>query len=237
MRLLALAVLLPALTAVAHGPKSKPPKGGHEPAGSIAGKVLVKDAEGKHGAEAAVVYVDSVDPALWESDERRARLKPEQRMITMKAKRFVPRVLAVVSGEDVSFPNLDPVYHNAFSLSGKNKFDLGLYKDGKSKTQAFKQPGIARVFCNIHPAMTAYVVVLQNPWFVKVGPEGTYKLAGVPPGSYTLSVWSEKGKAAKTVEVRAGASTSQDFEVDASGFKEIPHKNKFSKDYEKSDSY
>src|SRR5207249_1197908 len=125
----------------------------------------IRDAEGAKPAEGAVAYVAEAPPEAWKDAKRPA----EEPTITMKEKRFEPRVLPVLAGSEIAFPNVDPLFHNAFSLSGKNKFDLGLYKDGASKSQKFKEPGVVRVFCNIHPKMTAYVLVLQNPWYAPVG--------------------------------------------------------------------
>jgi hypothetical protein len=150
----------------------------------------------------------------------------------MRNKQFEPRVVALLPGESVNFPNLDPVFHNVFSLSGKNRFDLGLYKDGASKTQSFPEPGVVRVFCNIHPNMTAYVLVLENPWFAKAGPDGRYAIRGVRPGAYALRAWDERGgETEERVEVRAGETARVDFELDATSYKRVPHKNKFGQPY------
>jgi hypothetical protein len=150
----------------------------------------------------------------------------------MRGKRFEPRVVAITAGQKVTFPNLDPIYHNVFSLSGENRFDLGLYKDGASKSQSFAKSGVVRVFCNIHPDMEAFVLVLQNPFHARPGGDGGYEIARVPPGTYTLKAWDERGgEAAREVVVPAGASAEVDFELDATGFKRLPHKNKFNQSY------
>ena len=79
--------------------------------------------------------------------------------VTSRDKRFDPRILAVSSGTRVKFPNVDSIYHNAFSLSPGNTFDMGLYRKGASKDVVLKNPGIVRVYCNIHPDMAASVIV------------------------------------------------------------------------------
>ena len=76
-----------------------------------------------------------------------------------KNKTFQPRVLAVPVGSTVEFPNNDGIYHNVFSLSTPQPFDLGLYRSGESPSRTFTAPGIYRVFCNIHPQMSAVLVV------------------------------------------------------------------------------
>ena len=183
--------------------------------------MLAKDGTTKP-AEAAVVYLESVDAALWK-DRKRAGGQPK---ITMKDKRFEPRILPVLAGRSVSFPNLDPVHHNVFSLTSNNKFDLGLYKDGKSKDHAFAAPGVVRMFCNIHPSMSAYVLVMQNPWWASVAADGTWRLADIPPGTYRLKVWHERGgESAREITITAGQRVQADFELDGRKFKVVPHKN------------
>ena len=190
--------------------------------------VLAKDGTTKP-AEGAVVYLERVDPALWKDRKRPPGGAPK---ITMKEKRFDPRVLPVLVGRPVAFPNLDPIFHNVFSLTGNNKFDLGLYKDGKSQDHAFAEPGVVRMFCNIHPSMSAYVLVMQNPWWASVAADGTYRLGDIPPGTWTLKVWHERGgESSREITVAAGQRLQADFELDGRKFKVVPHKNKLGKDY------
>jgi plastocyanin len=188
--------------------------------------------DGTRPATDAVVYVESVPPSAWRL--RRPRRAGEAR-VTMKDKTFAPHVLPVLVGEEIDFPNLDPVFHNVFSLSAKNKFDLGLYKDGTSKKWKAVEPGVVRVFCNIHSSMTAYLVVLQNPYFASPGEDGAFRIADLPPGPYKVTAWDERGAPdSRTVEVEAGGTATVDFQLDARGYKELPHKNKFGREYEAS---
>ena len=180
----------------------------------------------KKPAEGAIVYVEKVDPAAW-----RGHSAPKPK-VAMKDKKFDPRVVPVLAGQSVPFANMDPIFHNVFSLSPNNKFDLGLYKDGKSKAQEFTTPGVVRVFCNIHPSMSAYVLVVQNPYFASVGADGAYRLPDIPAGTWNLKVWHEKGgESSRSITVTTGQRASADFELDASKFKVLPHKNKFGQDY------
>src|SRR6267142_6983498 len=71
--------------------------------------------------------------------------------IVQKSKRFIPHVTAIPVGATVDFPNLDPIFHNAFSNFAGQPFDVGLYAPGTSKSEVFRHQGIVRVFCNIHP--------------------------------------------------------------------------------------
>lgn len=114
-------------------------------------------------------------------------------MVT-RDKGFVPRILAVPRGSRVRFPNDDPILHNVFSVSPGNAFDLGLYKKGPGKEKTFETPGLARIYCNVHPAMVAYVLVLDTPYFATPGEDGSFVLTGLPRGAGKLTVWHEQAE-------------------------------------------
>ena len=106
---------------------------------------------------------------------------------------FIPHVLPVVLGTTVKFLNSDTVLHNVFTPSrAGNKFNLGTWPKGEVKTYIFDKLGEVRLLCNVHPEMEALVVVLPNSHFVKTGPDGSFAIANVPAGKYTLKVWHEK---------------------------------------------
>ena len=105
--------------------------------------------------------------------------------------RFVPHVLAIVAGTTVDFPNSDPTYHNVFSLSKTRRFDLGRYAAGRSKAVRFDQPGIVRVFCDIHSHMSAFILVFSHRYFAVTDDEGRYRIDNVPPGTYSVVAWHE----------------------------------------------
>ena len=158
--------------------------------------------------------------------------------ITMRGKAFTPHVVVVPVGGSVDFPNDDPILHNVFSVAGENRFDLDLYKRPKSGTWTAKAPGLVRVYCNIHPQMSAVVVVRDGPHYARVGADGSFLLEGVPPGKHLLKGWHERGgEAGVEVVVPAEGSVSADLELDAAGFKKEPHKNKFGKDYGPGEKY
>jgi len=92
----------------------------------------------------------------------------------------------------VRFPNQDPILHNVFSVSPGNSFDLGLYRQGPGKEQKLDQPGLVRVFCNVHHSMVAYILVLNTPYYTQPGPDGRFNLTGLPKGPGKLTVWHEQ---------------------------------------------
>ena len=199
-------------------------------AGTVTGRVEVLDKGGRRLADLSdvIVYVDSA----------RAKPKPAHATVIMKGKAFTPRVVVIGVGSTVDFPNEDPIFHNAFSVSGDNRFDLELYKRPKSGSWTFVHPGLARVYCNIHPQMSAVVLVRDNPFFTKAAPDGTFTIEGVPAGRYTLKAWHERGgdAAAEIVVTTEGRATA-DLRLDASTYKQLPHKNKFGKDYSTDEKY
>jgi len=141
-------------------------------------------------------------------------------------------------GASVEFPNQDAIFHNVFSVSGDNRFDLQLYKKPKTASKVFEHPGVVRIYCNIHPQMSGFVLVRDNPYWAKVAQDGSYTIPDVPAGTWVLKAWHERaGESAQTVQVKDGGAVETSFTLDASKFKRAPHKNKFGKDYEAGEKY
>jgi plastocyanin len=127
---------------------------------------------------------------------------------------FVPHVLAVRTGTVVDFPNSDRIYHNVFSLSPTRRFDLGRYAVGHSKAVRFDQPGVVRVFCEIHSHMSAFILVFSHRYFAVTQPDGTFQLPALPAGTYMLAGWYEgEVRANRQVVVRAGETSVGDLPV------------------------
>jgi hypothetical protein len=127
--------------------------------------------------------------------------------------RFIPHVLAIQTGTTVRFQNSDAVRHNVFTPDG-DKYNLGTWGQGESKTYTFKTAGVFRQLCNVHPEMAAVVVVLDNPYFAVSGDDGKFKIEKVPPGTYTVRAWSEKlPEATKQVTVTAGGTANLHFDL------------------------
>jgi plastocyanin len=154
-----------------------------------------------------VLYLEST-PALRQATARAPAQAPELRQ---SGERFVPHVLAVRTGTTVQFPNDDPLFHNVFSLSRVKTFDLGRYPKGSSRPVTFGTAGVVPVFCHIHADMSAYVVVLDHPFFVTPDSAGHFALEGVPPGDYQLVAWHERiHPFTVPVHVDAGRTTTLD---------------------------
>jgi plastocyanin len=194
--------------------------------GTVSGRVVVLRS-GRPAADAsdAAVWIEGLRRTGEASGTVRGEMKSER-------KRFTPRVVIVPRRDAVEFPNVDPIYHNVFSVSGPNRFDLGLYRSGASKKQRFDETGLVRVYCNIHPTMVGYVRVVDSDYGVVTPPEGTFRLDGVPPGSYEIKAWHEEGgETSAPVRVRAGETATVTLTLDATGYKPQAHKNKYGKDY------
>src|SRR5579863_3247009 len=157
--------------------------------------------------------------------------------MVQKNKTFTPHVLAVTVGALVDFPNFDPIFHNAFSNYNGQIFDIGLYPPGTTRSLAFRREGVVRVFCNIHPTMSAVIVVLKSPYFATSAKTGAFEIPSISAGSYRLHVFHERAAQetlaalTRTIEEGDGPLQLPVIEISESGFLELPHKNKFGKDY------
>ncbi|MFB3855589.1 MAG: hypothetical protein ACE148_17455 [Vicinamibacterales bacterium] len=158
----------------------------------------------------AVVYLENAPVSAFEPRPTDLRATIDQENET-----FVPHVVAVPVGATVDFPNSDPFFHNVFSLSKARRFDLGRYAQGRSKAVRFDQPGIVRVFCDIHSHMSAFILVFAHPFFAVTEPGGQYRIEGVPPGSYSVAAWYEGEVVAKrrAAVPPAGGVVRVDFSV------------------------
>jgi plastocyanin len=200
------------------------------PAGTVQGRVEVVEKGGKKAADVA-------DAVVWVEGPK-VKPRPSSATVTMRGKAFEPRVAVVPVGGTVEFPNQDPIFHNVFSVSGENRFDLDLYKKPKSGAWTFRFPGLVRVYCNIHPQMSAYVLVRDNPFWARPAADGNFEIADVPPGSWVLKAWHERtGETSQAVTVSETGAAPVALTLDASKWKHAPHKNKFGKDYEAGEKY
>jgi plastocyanin len=204
--------------------------------GKAAGQSKAGDAAHKAAASLANVVV-------WLSP-----LQPDARPVSMghagpfrlvqKDKMFMPHLLVVPTGSSVEFPNLDPFFHNVFSLFNGKPFDLGLYEPGTSRAVRFDREGVSYIFCNIHPEMGAVIVALSTPYWGVSTADGGVVIHEVPPGSYSLHVWSEAARSANPMDaermVQVGAASVHLGEIVLEGAADPMenHKNKFGEDYD-----
>jgi len=184
--------------------------------GTIRGKIAVPS-----GEPVAYVYVENVlSPPV----------KGQHKVIEQAGKKFVPGWAVIQRGTSIAFPNQDNIYHNVFSLSSGNQFDLGLYNSGgEPKTHTFTEAGAVDVYCNIHPQMAASVLVVPNRLFAKVKPDGSFEIPGVPTGRRKVVAWAPGSRmTADWVEVGAGTNVDINLRLDS---KTPGHKNKSGQSY------
>ena len=173
------------------------------PAGDIDGHIVlpkkkpVKIAKSyASGAETNSDFIADVPPvAFLESNINNTAYTPEEDTfgIVQENKKFVPSLLIVPVGASVEFPNNDYEFHNVYSYSKTKRFDLGRYPRGVSKTVLFNNPGIVKIYCEVHAWMRAAVVVVENPFFSVIDEAGYFKIKDIPPGAYKLTAWSIDG--------------------------------------------
>jgi len=184
--------------------------------GTISGRVRLPKGSGE-----AYVYLDGV-----RASAGRGRVVE----IKQRDKQFSPQVAVVPVGTRLSFPNFDAVFHNVFSKSAGNAFDLGGIKAGeKPGSVVVSQPGHIEIFCNIHSKMRADVLVVPSGAVAKVRPDGSFELTSVPLGARKLVLWGPSLKmTSQRVDVTPGTTTvSFAPELEPSR----PHTNKFGQPY------
>ena len=172
-------------------------------AGSLTGTV---QSPGLRDGADAVVYIDQIAGQTFPAPAEHARI--DQRNMV-----FAPHVLPVLVGTTVDFVNSDALLHNVFSPDKcAEKFNLGTWPKGESRSFTFEQPCAATLLCNVHPEMEAFVVAVPTPYFAVTDKSGAYTLAGVPDGTYTVKAWHPKRKEA-SAQVTVAGDTRMDFEL------------------------
>jgi plastocyanin len=183
--------------------------------GTVRGKVEVPS-----GEPVAYVYVENIrGPAVRETKK-----------IEQLNKQFVPPWAVVQRGTTLQFPNLDNIYHNVFSLSTGNTFDLGLYNSAnEAKSHTFEEPGAVDIYCNIHPQMSASVLVVPNRFFARVNRDGTFEIPGVPSGKRKVVAWAPNSRfVADWVDLPSGGAAEIALKLEP---KSSGHKNKQGRPY------
>jgi plastocyanin len=167
-------------------------------AGAISGTVTPAKA-------GAVVYVEAIPGMTFP-----APAKPFA--IDQKSLLFQPHVMAVPLGATVEFQNNDKVQHNIFwpSVSGNKKMshNMGTWPTGEERSFKFDTPGVVPLLCNVHPEMSAYIIVSPTPYYALTDASGNFKIADVPDGAYTVSAWAEGMKILSKPVTLAGSATA-----------------------------
>lgn len=153
--------------------------------------------------------------------------------VSQKDRRFSPRVLPIVRSDVVHFPNDDTVFHNVFSRSEVRPFDLGTYASGERRSVEFRDAGLAKVYCNIHPDMVLSVLVLANRFFDVTDDVGHFAITGIPDGTFTLRTWHERGgDTSQQVTVQGGVVQRLTLSVKETR-RSIEHLDKFGQPYKR----
>jgi hypothetical protein len=111
-------------------------------------------------------------------------------LIRQRDAEFLPGFSIAAAGSEIKVLNDDDIFHNVFSFSGANAFDLGLYPRGESRTVRLQHPGEVHVYCSIHESMSAVILVVPTPYFAQAGPDGAFRIRAVVPGRYRLRTWN-----------------------------------------------
>jgi plastocyanin len=194
---------------------------------------IVSSQPGKHHAVPAVIWLQPLagTPAL-------AFPPHGHYTVLQKNRTFVPHLQVVPVGSVIQFPNLDPFFHNVFSLFEGKRFDLGLYEAGSSKSVTFSREGVSYIFCNIHPEMSAVVLALSTPLYAIADTNERFVLRDAPPGRYRLHVWIEGvpqpvlDSLGRTVEVSTHTLDLGELQAPILRESMSTHTNKFDRPYD-----
>jgi plastocyanin len=198
------------------------------------------EVSGAIAVEGAAPRGDLADVAVWLTPAGSARapaVTPQRFRMLQKDKRFSPDLLVIPIGSSVDFPNADPFFHNVFSMYDGKRFDLGLYESGASRTVTFTRPGVCYVFCNIHPEMSAFIVVVDTLFAAVSRSDGMFTIADLPEGEYRVSAWHHRYAAADGGPVQRSVTISESnrslgvIRLVDTGRQIGEHKNKYGREY------
>ena len=197
--------------------------GGASHAATVEGRVTLRPASAAPVAQprypiAATYTVRDPDPptaiVYIEGDFTNAAGGAKPADVAQQGYQFAPALLAVRRGSVIRFPNLDDEYHSVFSYSKARRFDLGRYRrDEAPPTLRFEQPGVVRLFCEIHDHMRGTILVLDTPYFTRTEADGRYRLDGLPAGRWVLKAWIDEDTVREQpVVLQDGSTARADFE-------------------------
>ncbi|MDO8141842.1 MAG: hypothetical protein Q6358_10125 [Candidatus Brocadiales bacterium] len=172
--------------------------------GTINGTVKAKKAKYLRDS---IAYIENVTSTF--------EPQKEHAVMDQKNMAFIPHVLPLLKGTTVDFLNSDMVQHNIYSPDAvADNMNLGTWLKGEMRPFTFNKLGVASIRCNVHVDMLAYVLVLQNSYFARVNNDGSFSIANVPEGKYTVKLWNERYKAEdRQIEVKANTPAAVEFEL------------------------
>lgn len=177
----------------------------HADAGTLTGKVT---AAGIKDIRDVVVYIGRIEGKTFEP--------PTAPYIVNQIKKaYVPHVLPILKGGSVTFLNSDALLHNIHTYRGRvSLFNLAMPPGAKPLTKTFAEAGEVTVLCNVHPEMSAYILVLETPYAAITGEDGRYEISDLPAGTYTLKTWHETLKpTSHTVSLQETQTVTVDLEL------------------------
>jgi len=171
-------------------------------AGDLHGTITCKGGD----CAAAVVYVDTIAGKTFPAPKDHVRVDQASLL-------FHPAVSAILTGTTIDFTNSDQVVHNVFSPDKcADKFNLGTWPPGEKRSHTFAKDCFVTLLCISHPEMEGHVAVLPTPYFATAAADGSYRIADVPDGAYTVKVWHPKLKPAQQA-VKVVGATAVDLEI------------------------
>ena len=150
------------------------------PMGLIAASVEVTLRDGR-----GAVLRDAVVYATTDAPQPRPK---RMAVMDQKDRMFVPHVLVIQTGTSVIFPNSDDIRHQVYSFSPPKMFQLPLYKGTPAAPVLFDKAGVVTLGCNIHDRMSAFIVVVDTPYFATSDGRGKASL-DLEPGRYSVHAW------------------------------------------------
>lgn len=174
----------------------------------ISAATLTVDVRNARGAAVADAVVYAVP------DGRTLPLAKRTAVMDQKNRTFIPHVLAVQTGTAVKFPNSDDIRHQVYSFSSAKQFQLPLYKGTPANPVVFEKSGVVTLGCNVHDRMSAYIVIVDTPFFATTGKRGRVEMNSMTAGKYTLHVWyPEMTQEPPPVPLTLGATESKELVV------------------------
>ena len=199
--------------------------------GAVTGKIEVLSARGRSinlAKNPVVLYLED------KSANIPKHLVHQTYHMDTKDKQFLPRIIVIPVGGTVTFTNFDPILHNVFSVSGKNRFDGGLFKKGETAKRQFEHPGLVRVFCNVHHSMNALIYISPNPYYTVADEDGNFQLSNIPSGTYSLAALHQAaGTLKRTIEIKNGKALQLQLELQAPSRRSKRHLDKDGKPYKR----